>query len=144
MRHDRWGQVCLGLLCILGLMTSNVGAEETTTVSANANSNDRVDELMGRYNLYPAFEKLGRGASNALGGWLEIPFNIQTRYSQSDTGGSLLTGVAHGLLKAVVRTGVGVYEVATFFLPYPENYAPILPTLPYYKKTGRREPLLLE
>ena len=142
MRHDRWQRLCLGLLCVMGLMTATVWAEEEVVASAKAS--DRVDEMMGRYNLYPAFEKLGRGASNALGGWLEIPFNIQTRYSQSDTGGSLLTGVAHGLLKAVVRTGVGVYEVATFFLPYPENYAPILPTLPYYKKTGRHEPLLLE
>ncbi|MBI4341082.1 MAG: exosortase system-associated protein, TIGR04073 family [Candidatus Omnitrophica bacterium] len=111
---------------------------------ATSGSQDRVDEILGRYNLYPAFEKLGRGASNALGGWLEIPLHVGRRYSQSDTAGSMFTGVVHGVLRAFVRTGVGLYEVVTFFLPYPENYAPILPTLPYYQKTSRRETLPLE
>ncbi|MBI3321019.1 MAG: exosortase system-associated protein, TIGR04073 family [Candidatus Omnitrophica bacterium] len=105
---------------------------------------DRVEEVMGRYNLHPAFAKLGRGLSNALGGCLELPLNVQKRYSKTDTGGSFLTGVSYGLFKAVVRTGVGIYETATFFLPYPEDYAPILPTLEYFQKATKRKPLPLE
>ena len=105
---------------------------------------DRVEEVMGRYNLHPSFEKLGRGLSNALGGWLEIPLNIDQRYSKSDTGGSLFTGLAYGIFKGAVRTGVGVYETVTFFLPYPENFAPILPTLEYFQKTTKRKPFTLE
>ncbi len=105
---------------------------------------DRVDDLMGRYNLHPAFEKLGRGVANTLCGWLELPLNIQKRYSANDTGGSFFTGAAHGLFKGIVRTGVGVYETVTFFLPYPENFAPILPTLEYFQKTPKRQPLPLE
>lgn len=122
-----------------GSISTAVCAEE----AASANS-DRVDELMGHYNLYPAFEKAGRGAANLLGGWLEIPYNVQTRFSKSDTAGSLFTGIAHGVLRAGVRTGVGAYELVTFFLPYPENFAPILPTLAYYQKNKKHDTPLWE
>ena len=111
--------------------------------SPTVRSQDRVDEMMGRYNLFPAFQKLGRGAANFLGGWMEIPLNVHLYASTADTAGSFFTGLAHGVVKAAVRTGVGAYEAVTFFLPYPENYAPVLPTLPYFQKT-RREPLPLE
>ena len=137
--HRSWGVLLAGLLwCVVSLGTVSLRAEEPAVTTS---SGDRVDEMLGRYNLYPAFEKLGRGASNLFGGWLEIPYNVQTRHSPSDTAGSLFTGLTHGLLKACVRTGVGAYEVVTFFLPYPENFAPILPTLPYYQKAKRQEPL---
>lgn len=105
---------------------------------------DRVEEVMGRYNLHPAFAKLGRGAANTLGGWLELPLNIQQRYAARDTAGSILTGAAYGVFKGAVRTGVGVYEVVTFFLPYPEDFAPILPTLEYFQKTSERGPYRLQ
>ena len=130
----------MSLVCALGLGMLPVWAE---TPPAPVGGQDRVDEMMGRYNLNPAFEKLGRGVSNAVGGWLEVPLNIDERYSKSDTAGSILVGTAHGLVKGVVRTGVGLYETVTFFLPYPEDFAPILPTLPYFQKT-KREPLPLE
>ena len=109
-----------------------------------APSQDKVDEAIGRYNLHPAFNKLGRGLGNALSGWMEIPLNVGTRYSPSDAGTSFFTGLVYGVVKGVVRTAVGVYETATFFLPYPEDFAPILPTLAYYDKTPGRRRLPLE
>lgn len=130
--------VALGLW---GACAAGTAAEE---LPSPIGGQDRVDQLMGRYNLHPAFDKLGRGVSNALLGWLEIPLNVHKRYSASDTVGSGLAGAAIGLFKGVVRMGVGVYETATFFLPYPEHFAPILPTLEYFRKTGRRGPLPLE
>ncbi len=105
---------------------------------------DRVDEALGRYNLHPSFQKLGRGLSNFLAGWMEVPLAWDKNYAPSDTAGSLITGTFYGLVKGVVRTGVGAYETVTFFLPYPENFAPILPTLPYFQKTAKRRPLPLE
>lgn len=121
-----------------------VGASAAWAELPQRPAQDRVDEVMGRYNLHPAFNKLGRGVANALGGWLEIPLNIGQRMSASDTGGSFFTGLAYGLFKGVVRTGVGVYETATFLLPYPEDFAPILPTLAYFQKQDRHQPLPLE
>ena len=105
---------------------------------------DRIDDAMSRYNIQPALEKLGRGLANLFGGWLEIPYNIHVRASQSDTAGSYFTGAAHGLVRGVVRTAVGAYETVSFFIPYPEDYAPILPTQAYFNKTNRKERLPLE
>ena len=134
---QRWSGIVVVAVCV---GASAAWAELPSTPPAQ----DRVDEVMGRYNLHPAFNKLGRGLANALGGWLEIPLNIGQRMSSSDTGGSFFTGAAYGFFKAAVRTGVGVYETATFFLPYPEDFAPILPTLEYYKQGERHRPLPLE
>ena len=138
MSEGRKWVIIVGLLSTIS--TSQVSAMESSAPQGR----DAVDTMMARYNLHPAFDKLGRGVSNVLGGWLEVPLGIHERYSPSDTAGSLLTGTAIGLFKGTVRTGVGVYETLTFFLPLPENYAPILPTLPYFQKTTKRPPYPLE
>jgi len=134
----RWTVIAILLVVGLG---SSAWADESAPPAAGR---DRVDEMLGRYNLQPAFEKLGRGVSNTLFGWLEIPLNIDRRYAANDTVGSSVTGAAVGIVKGLTRTVVGAYETVTFFLPYPEDFAPILPTLPYFQKTGRRKPLPLE
>ena len=131
----------LSLALLLGVGTTVVWSQEGASPPMGR---DQVDELMKRYNLHPSFTKLGRGLSNFFLGWTEIPLNIQKWYSRSDIGGSFFTGAAHGLFKGVVRTGVGVYETVTFFLPYPEDFAPILPTLEYFRRDTKRAPLLLE
>ncbi len=109
-----------------------------------AQGQDRVDALMTRHNLHPAFDKLGRGVSNVFFGWAEIPLNIHKRYTESDTGASYLTGAVHGVFKGLVRTGVGLYETVTFWFPYPEDFRPVLPTLDYFKRSPKRERLPLE
>lgn len=139
MRAARvWG---IGLVIMASMSLTNAWANEP---SAGSVGGDRVDEVLGRYNLHPAFAKLGRGLSNFLAGWMEIPLNLDQRYSASDTAGSIVTGAAYGVVKGLVRTGVGAYETVTFFLPYPEDFAPILPTLPYFQHTTKRRPLPLE
>ncbi len=96
------------------------------------------------YDGAGAFEKLGRGLSNLFGGWLEVPATIHQRYTLQNTGGSFLAGAAEGLFRGVVRTGVGAYETLTFWLPFPRHFAPILPTLEYFKREPHRPPLPLE
>ena len=131
---------------ILGLLMVGIGSvcAWADDGAPMAGGQDRVDAMMSRYNLGPAFEKLGRGVSNALLGWLEVPLTIEKRYTKSDTVGSGLTGAAIGIVKGAVRMGVGLYETVTFFLPYPEHFEPILPTLEYFQKTTKRKPLPLE
>ena len=131
----------LGLFLLLSLNAVAVWAREDPSAPEGQ---DRVDQFMLRHNLHPAFEKLGRGVSNALLGWTEIPLGVQQHSTPTDAGGSFITGAAHGVVKGLVRTGVGLYETVTFFLPYPEHYAPILPTLAYFKRSPRHEPLPLE
>ena len=127
MRNIMW-MTLMGWLCVAGV----------------AAAQDATDRAMMQYHVYPACEKLGRGLGNAVGGWLEIPYQIQQRYAERDAASSLFTGAVIGLVKGVVRTGVGIYETVTFWLPLPEQFAPILPTLPYFNKAEPRKPLLLE
>ena len=105
---------------------------------------DRIEQTMTRFGIQPAMDKLGRGASNLLFGFLEVPYTIHQHTVQSDTAGSWLAGAARGTVRGVIRTAVGAYETVTFLLPYPEDFAPILPTLPYFDKRVRRERLPLE
>ena len=93
---------------------------------------DRLDEVMVRHNLDLAAAKLGRGLANTVAGWMEIPATMERKYREDDTGTSLFVGAATGTVRAVIRTGVGVYEAVTFWLPYPENFKPILPSLEYF------------
>lgn len=137
MTRSSWLVVGVSLLCAAGLAAA-------AEVSEAPPPRDRVDDMMGRYNLQPAFDKGGRGLSNVLFGWLEIPLGIQARYTESNTAGSFIAGTGVGVVKGVVRTIVGAYETVTFFLPYPEDFRPILPTLEYFRKTPGRRHLPLE
>ncbi len=135
--NERMALVTLTLFC---LSASQALAGQPVV----SESQDPVEDVMGRFNVHPSLEKLGRGISNIFGGWLEIPLNIHNRYRTTDTAGSIFTGMAVGLFKGVARTVVGVYETATFLLPYPENFAPILPTLPYFDKRSGQQPYPFE
>ena len=59
----RGGSWLLAVTLALGVSVSSAWAR--TDPSARQGS-DRVEELMIRHNLHPAFEKLGRGRANAL------------------------------------------------------------------------------
>jgi putative exosortase-associated protein (TIGR04073 family) len=71
-----------------------------------------------------AEKKLGRGMSNSV----EFARLGEMRRSMEQTalfeqpGGHYATGFVHGLTKSLARTGVGVYEIATF--PFPP-YGPV-------------------
>ena len=74
-----------------------------------------------------AGDKLIRGLANTFLGILEIPRNI---HNTTQTENSMLEGwtigLGKGLGQAVLRIGVGLYEVVTFPFPIPEGYRPIV------------------
>ena len=134
---------CVGLaIVVMGCLSAvQTAAAERARPPRNT---DVTDEFLLHYELHPVIEKLARGTGNVLGGWLEVPLNVQQRYSTTDTVTSVLSGTAIGVVKGAVRTGVGLYEVVSFWLPYPPKFAPILPTLEYFKRSERRKDLWLE
>ncbi len=73
-----------------------------------------------------AFTKLGRGVANALTGWVELPKNIYNTSVEDNALAGVTLGLAKGAGMTLVRTGAGIYEIATFPFPLPENYKPIL------------------
>jgi putative exosortase-associated protein (TIGR04073 family) len=88
----------------------------------------QADEEHYRQNsdLNKMFEKLGRGASNVLLGWLELPKNIAREWRRTEPFTGTIVGAVKGTGWAVVRTLAGAYEVVTFPFPVPRNYEPIM------------------
>ena len=68
-------------------------------------------------------EKVGRGLTNVLSGWIELPKQIHLGLHSDHP----VAGVGWGLIKgtglAVMRIGVGLYEAVTFPIPFPRGYA---------------------
>lgn len=73
-----------------------------------------------------AFTKLGRGVANTLTGWVELPKNIYNTSVEDNALAGCTLGLAKGAGMTIVRTGSGIYEVATFPFPLPEGYKAIL------------------
>ncbi len=70
-------------------------------------------------------KKLGRGILNTLTGVLEVPITvIQTSASEGYMKG-ISTGLIKGIVGGLYRTVAGVYEIVTFLIPAPADYAPV-------------------
>ncbi len=85
------------------------------------------------FMIYPAFtaycgpmEKLARGIKNSLTFPLEVPKGIIKECKEL----GLIEGIGLGAGKGAANAGVkllwGLYETATFIIPVPENYEPML------------------
>ena len=68
-----------------------------------------------------AGHKLGRGVSNVLLGWVEVPRGIESVGKESGFAASTTWGVLQGAGSALLRTGAGVLEVVTFPFPTPSK-----------------------
>jgi putative exosortase-associated protein (TIGR04073 family) len=77
-------------------------------------------------------EKLGRGLSNILTFPLEIPQQISRVNDSKGPFAAGTVGVLKGIGWAVSRACIGVYEAATFAIPCPKDYQPILNDPEYF------------
>ena len=73
-----------------------------------------------------AFSKLGRGVANTLTGWVELPKNVYSTSREDNALTGMTLGLAKGAGMMLVRTGAGIFEIATFPFPVPEDYKPLL------------------
>jgi putative exosortase-associated protein (TIGR04073 family) len=76
--------------------------------------------------------KLGRGLANMITFPLEVPEQVSRANNSDGPFAAGTVGVLKGLGWAVGRMCVGVYEAATFMLPYPKNYKAILRDPEYF------------
>ena len=68
--------------------------------------------------------KAGRGLTNVLTGWIELPKQIHLGSREPNAVTGLAWGVVKGVGLTVLRTGVGLYEAVTFPIPYyPKAFA---------------------
>jgi putative exosortase-associated protein (TIGR04073 family) len=73
-----------------------------------------------------AVDKLGRGLSNVITSPLEIPRGMGHAGEKNGFFAGVTTGLLKGTANFVKRALVGAFEVATFPVPVPEDYAPII------------------
>jgi len=71
-------------------------------------------------------KKLGRGISNILTSPFELVMGIGDATKENGVMAGLTWGVLKGILGIATRAVVGVYETATFPIPLPADYEPIL------------------
>ena len=73
-----------------------------------------------------AMTKLGRGLLNIADAVVEIPGTMMRDNAENGAASAWTNGVFQGVVNTVKRAAVGVYEVASFPIPAPADYAPIL------------------
>lgn len=73
------------------------------------------------------FEKLQRGMLNLADAVVEIPGTMIRKSKNEGLAAGMTFGMVEGAMNTVKRALAGVWEVVTFPVPIPENYAPILP-----------------
>jgi putative exosortase-associated protein (TIGR04073 family) len=70
--------------------------------------------------------KLLRGVGNIAFGWVEIPRHMNIDIQDTDAFTGTFTGLYKGMQRTLLRGIVGVWEIVTFPVPVPSNYAPIV------------------
>ena len=70
--------------------------------------------------------KLGRGCANLFLGWLEIPKEVGDTLEDEGEVAACFAAPFTGLVKGLIRTVVGAYEIITFPIPIPGGYRPVL------------------
>lgn len=140
----------------IALLAALVAFAASAPLAVSARSGD--DLARENTEINKMFHKLGRGVSNVLLGWLEIPKTISQEWRKTEPFTGTIVGAIKGTGWAVARTLTGVYEIVTFPFPLPHGYDPIMypefitPTvwgerLPIYQDeflggTGRERPVL--
>lgn len=67
--------------------------------------------------------KMGRGMVNVLTSWIELPKQLHMGSQEANPISGLGWGLVKGTGLMVLRGGVGAYEVLTFPIPYPKDFA---------------------
>ena len=121
MMMKSWARViAIAIIVAMAAPAAHIFAEPLTY--------DPDNEIPAPTGVEKALTKLGRGLSNVVLGWAEIPVTWDKKLKEGKPLGYLV-GVAPvlGTGRAVMRTGTGVFEIATFpFSDRDVNYDAIL------------------
>jgi len=79
-----------------------------------------------------ALTKLGRGIANMVTFPLEVPEQISRTNNSDGPFAGYTVGVLKGFGCALGRACVGVFEAATFLIPYPGGFKPVLKDPEYF------------
>ncbi len=97
-------------LCVAGMLIALVCLLSATSDASGAD----------------ALRKFGRGIANLTWGWTDLPLAMHREDTLNGPVAAYTYGIVRGLAKAVSRTAVGIYEIASFPIPWPDGYWPII------------------
>lgn len=84
------------------------------------------DSASGSSGQYTPSKKFHRGVHNTVTGWMEAPVTVDKFQKERNWFEALTTGLTRGVGLAIARTGVGIYEAATFPFEAPERFEPLM------------------
>lgn len=113
--------VALSVLVVCNLIMPVFGEEPAAADQPAVTEETSEPEAMGN-----PLTKFGRGLCNMVTFQFEIFHQSRRVKAEYGSPAGMTYGILKGLFMAGVRAGVGVYETATFFIPYPAGYKPIL------------------
>lgn len=105
----------VGLMALVAMMGMAMPA------SAASEDLDRDRSTIGKM-----FNKLGRGITNVLTCWVEIPRTIAREWERTDPATGVVLGSVKGIGWGFTRFVTGAYETVTFPFPVPPDYAPMM------------------
>ncbi|MCB2156042.1 exosortase system-associated protein, TIGR04073 family [bacterium] len=108
------------IFCLLGMVAM------LAVVPQFASAQGDEDVYRESTDIDMMFHKLGRGVSNLLLGWVEVPKCIAKEWHQTDPFTGTIVGFVKGVGWGVARTLAGAYEIISFPFPVPREYAPIM------------------
>ncbi len=106
-------KIVLGVLVIFLILVMSVGAY--------------AEGLKTGLSLEGSRDKLVRGVLNLADAVVEVPGTMMRKSSNEGVLEGVTLGMVEGVFNTVKRALAGVWEVATFPFPLPENYEAILP-----------------
>ncbi|SFK59732.1 putative exosortase-associated protein, TIGR04073 family [Nitrosomonas aestuarii] len=95
-------------------------------LSSHAVASERYGYGLGYGHGYigTSSEKFVTGIVNAATGFVELPKNIVLTTHKDTVVHGMTIGLVSGVMHTVARTVIGVFDVATFFIPTPPSIQP--------------------
>lgn len=123
----------LALIACLALLAGTAGPALAKKTVDNSAPQEIVDGMSN---------KLVRGVANVATGWFEFPKQIAITFMDDGITKGIFVGPLKGIGMTLVRTGAGVVETATFFIPAPGFYEPLFsPEYAWQREQRQHEPL---
>lgn len=112
--------------CLMILSSASAFAQGGTPWSRRGTSDPEPYIYREATRIDKMGNKLGRGVTNLLTFWIEIPHSMAIEWNRREAVSGVLVGGAKGLTWGTARLVTGAYEVLTFPFPTPNDYRPVM------------------
>ena len=112
---------------LMGKITKWIGVLVFCFTSSQAVATEMYDGYSQGYGdgyIATSSGKFVTGLGNAATGFLELPKNIVLTTQEDNIAYGMTTGLVSGIMHTVGRTVIGVFDVATFWIPTPPSIQP--------------------